>query len=138
MRGKPAALVLEAVDPLIRATVALCGGLVIATPLFFATALLWAVLWPGSFAGEPWLVGLWLLASAVLARSRSALSAVCAALFAAGAACLAAALARLLIAGGAPLDAAAWAVNAGFLVAGALALVAGALLRRGPHWLWTT
>jgi hypothetical protein len=137
VREKPTAPVVDAVDPLLRATAALCGGLVIATPVFFGAALLCAVFWPGAFVAEAWLLGLWALASALLARARSLLAAVCAALWGAGAACFAVVLVRLLVARGLPLDPVSSAVNTGFAVAAALSLTAGALLRRASGRLWS-
>ena len=136
VRGEPAGAVLQPVDPLTRATVALCGGLVVATPLFFAAALLCAALGV-RFAGELWLLGLWALATGALALVRRALVAVSLALCAAGVACLGAVLARLVLASGASLDPATASVNAGFAVAGVLGLAAGALVRRGPGRLWS-
>jgi len=73
------------VDPLLRATVALCGGLVVATPLFFAAALLHAALAARSFAGELWLLGLWGLAAGGLALFEHPRVAVTCALLATGA-----------------------------------------------------
>jgi len=137
VRGKGSAAVQHPVDPLLRATVALCGGLVVATPLFFAAALLHAALAARSFAGELWLLGLWGLAAGGLALFEHPRVAVTCALLATGAACLAAVLARALVAGALPLDPASWSVNAGFAAAGAAALAAGALLRRGSGGLWS-
>ncbi len=71
---------------------AICGGLVVATPLYFTSALIYAQLIyseraESPFHPLPWLLGLWIVSGALLARSGSLLQGLRGVLVATGAGC---------------------------------------------------
>jgi hypothetical protein len=124
-------------DGFTRVALAVCGGLVAATPVYFLVALLHAALGPTPLRAELWLLGLWTAAGLRLGLRASALDASREALLLASGACGIAPLVRWLLVPASAVGAAPGGFDLALLGLGIVLLALGLALRRMAGALWS-